>query len=107
MVGGGIWGLVADVSGDDDSASAASQVPKTSSPEECAEVAKRDKRFRFPHTLTFGPYGTATVKCDGPSVTFTIQLEGLEQGTFYDVVLERGKREEDVGGVLAVGGSDT
>ncbi len=45
--------------------------------------------------------------CDGPRVTFTIQLDGLESGTFYDVVLERGKREEDVGGVLAVGGSDT
>ena len=55
MVGGGIWGLVDDVS-DDDGEAAASQpeLPKTSSPEECAEMAKRDERFRVPARLTFG-----------------------------------------------------
>jgi hypothetical protein len=109
MVAGGIWGLVSDVSDDDDSSAAAAQraIPKTSSPEECAEVAKRDKRFDFPRSLTFGPYGTATVKCTGNTVTFTIDIDGLESGTFYDVVLEKGKREEEVGSILAVGGANT
>ena len=108
MVGGGIWGLVADVSDDDgDAVAAQPQLPKTSSPEECAEMAKRDKRFGFPHDLTFGGYGKATVKCDGTTVTYTIEIDGLESGRFYDVVLEKGKREEEVGSILAVGGGDT
>ena len=108
MVAGGIWGLVADVSDDDSSAAAAERaIPKTSSPEECTEVAKRDKRFEFPRSLRFGPYGTATVKCSGDTVTFTIDIDDLQSGTFYDVVLEKGKREEEVGSILAVGGGDT
>ena len=108
MVGGGIWGLVADVSDDDgDAVASQTRVPKTSSPEECAQMAKRDKRFRFPHTLTFGGAGTATVKCNGTTVTYTIEIDGLESGRFYDVVLEKGKREEEVGSILAVGGGNT
>lgn len=108
MVAGGIWGLVADVSDDDDSTAAAEgAIPKTSSPEECAQVAKRDKRFKLPHSLTFHGYGTATVKCSGDTVTFTIDIDGLQSGTFYDVVLEKGKREEEVGSILAVGGANT
>ena len=109
MVAGGIWGLVGDVSDDDDDASVSleREIPKTSSPRECAEVAKRDKRFEFPHDLTFGGTGKATVKCNGGTVTFTIEIDGLKSGTFYDVVLERGKREEEVGSILAVGGGNT
>jgi hypothetical protein len=109
MVGGGIWGLVGDVSDDDDSDAAAAQpkLPETSSAAECATVAKRDERYEFPHDLTFGPYGKATVKCNGSTVTFTIDINGLKSGTFYDVVLEKGKREEEVGSVLAVGGGNT
>jgi hypothetical protein len=110
MVGGGIWGLVAG--GDDDKKNSAatlsngSPIAVTSSPEECAEVAKRDKRFLLPHSL-FGLNGRAAVKCNGGVVIFTIDLDGLKPGTFYDVVLERGRREEKVGSLLATGESGT
>ena len=108
MVAGGIWGLVDDLSDDDDDAVASQpELPRTSSPEECAQMAKRDKRFKFPHTLTFGGNGSATVKCNGTTVTYTIEIDGLESGVFYDVVLEKGKREEEVGSILAVGGGNT
>jgi hypothetical protein len=106
MVAGGIWGLVDSTGDDDDSASAATEELKTSSPEECAQVAKRDPRFKLPHDLQFGGSGKATVKCEGESVVFSIELDGLQQGTFYEVVLERGRREADIGSILYVGSND-
>ena len=107
MVGGGIVGLIGSISDDDSgSAVAAAEKAKTSSPSECATVAARDPRFRFPHDLSFGIDGTATVQCDGATVTFGIKIDGLEEGTFYDVLLEKGKREEEIGSILAVGVGD-
>jgi hypothetical protein len=104
MVAGGIWGLVDSVSDDDESStSAAAAAPKTSSPEECSQVAERDPRFKVPHTLLFGASGRATVTCEGQTVTFTIELDGLQQSTFYEVVLQKGRREADIGTFLYVG----
>jgi len=75
---------------------------KTSSAADCSQVAERDPRFRLPHDLQFGGEGTATVQCDGSEVTFTIELDGLQTSTFYEVILERGRRKLDVGTILAV-----
>jgi hypothetical protein len=105
MVGGGIWGLVGSVTDDDDSSASASEI-KTSSAKDCAQVAKRDPRFASPHDLQFGGSGSATVQCKGPVVTFTIQIDGLREKTFYNVVLEKGRREEDIGTILPVGVND-
>ena len=104
MVGGGIWGLVSDVSDDDDDASASAEagVPKTSSAAECSTVAKRDERFKFPHDLSFGPYGRATVKCNGSVVVLTMELSDLKPRTFYQVLLQKGRRKEEVGSFLAI-----
>jgi|tagenome__1003787_1003787.scaffolds.fasta_scaffold19639374_2 hypothetical protein len=104
MVGGGIWGLVGSVTDDDSSASASTL--KTSSAKDCAVIAKRDPRFRHPHDLQFGGSGTATVQCKGPVVSFSIDVDGLKEKTFYKVVLEKGRREEDVGTILPVGVDD-
>jgi hypothetical protein len=104
MVGGGIWGLVGSVT-DDDSSASASEI-KTSAAKDCAQVAKRDPRFASPHDLQFGGSGSATVQCKGPVVTFTIQIDGLREKTFYNVVLEKGRREEDIGTILPVGVND-
>lgn len=103
MVAGGIWGLVGSVSDDDDDATAATAGPKTSSAKECSQVAKRDPRFKAPHDLRFGPYGTAIVQCKEDTVTFSIELEGLRESTFYEVNLEKGRRRLDVGTILFVG----
>jgi hypothetical protein len=104
MVAGGVWGVIDDVT-DDDGGSSSSQakLPKTSSPEECAQVAKRDPRFTLPHDLAFGISGKATVKCRGNSVTFTIDLDSdaLKPTTFYKVTLQRGRREEEIGTLLS------
>jgi hypothetical protein len=106
MVAGGIWGLV-DSAGDDDSASASTPELKTSSPAECAQVAERDPRFKLPHDLRFGASGKATVKCERESVAFSIELDGLKEGTFYEVNLEKGRRKLDVGTILFVGSNTT
>jgi hypothetical protein len=108
MVGGGIWGLVADDGGGSGGETKSqvipteTVVPANSAPEECAQVAERDPRFRRPHVLQFGADGHGTVQCRGQTVNFTILLEGLPSG-FYDVVLEKGRREEQIGSALAVG----
>jgi hypothetical protein len=102
MVGGGIWGLISS-DDDDDSASASSTKLETSSPKECAQVAERDPRFERPHDLQFGGEGNAIVQCKGTSVTFSIKIDALKESTFYEVVLEKGKREVDVGSILVVG----
>jgi hypothetical protein len=108
MVGGGIWGLVGSVSDDDDdsSATASSAEPKTSSPADCAQVAERDPRFKLPHDLQFGGSGKATVTCEGETVTFSIELDGLQQSTFYEVILQKRRREADVGTFLFVGSNN-
>src|SRR5688500_9561980 len=98
MVGGGIWGLIS--SDDDDSASASSTKLETSSPKECAQVAKRDPRFKRPHDLQFGGEGTAIVQCKESSVTISIKIDGLKESTFYEVLLEKGRRKLDVGSIL-------
>lgn len=101
MVGGGIWGLISS-DDDDDSASASSTKLETSSPKECAQVAKRDPRFKRPHDLQFGGEGTAIVQCQGSSVTISIKIDGLKESTFYEVLLEKGRRKLDVGSILVV-----
>ena len=109
MVGGGIWGLVGAVKDDDDSASASAATPKelkTSSAQDCSAVAERDPRFRLPHDLQFGGEGTATVQCQGTTVSFTIELDGLKEGTFYEVILEKGRRKADIGTILFVGSNN-
>jgi hypothetical protein len=114
MVAGGVWGVIGDVT-DSSSSSSSSQakLPKTSSPEECSQVAKRDPRFTLPHDLVFGLSGKATVKCRGNSVTFTIDLDSnaLKPTTFYKVTLQRGRHEEEIGTLLSppsnVAGSPT
>src|SRR5215217_6856617 len=103
MVGGGIWGLVASVSDDDSSASASTADLKTSSAKDCAQVAKQDPRFRAPHDLDFGGSGKATVQCKGPAVSFSIDIDGLKEQTFYKVELEKGRRKEEIGTILPVG----
>ena len=107
MVGGGIWGLVGSVSDDDDSsASAATSDLKTSSAKDCAQVAKQDPRFRAPHDLQFAGLGKATVQCKGAVVSFSIEIDGLQEKTFYKVELEKGRRKEEIGTILPVGVTD-
>jgi hypothetical protein len=103
MVGGGIWGLVDSVSDDDSSASASTSDLKTSSAEDCAQIAERDPRFKTPHDLQFGGEGKATVQCKGPVVSFSIEIDGLQEKTFYKVELEKGRRKEEIGTILPVG----
>ena len=103
MIGGGVWGVIGDVADDDGSSSSTTvELPRTSSIEECSQVAERDKRFRLPRDLTFGPYGRAIVKCKGGSVAFTLDIDSaeLKPTTFYEVVLEKGRREESIGSML-------
>jgi hypothetical protein len=101
MVAGGVWGVIDSVGGDDSSSSAkAGAEAKTSSASDCTTVAQRDPRFALPHDLLFGPSGRATVQCEGSTVTFAIDIPELQQGTFYEVVLERGRREEEIGSIL-------
>jgi hypothetical protein len=77
-------------------------VAKTSSPKDCATVAQRDPRFKAPRDLTFGFAGRATVQCHGGAVAFTIDIDAsaLKPQTFYEVVLEKGRREEVIGTML-------
>ena len=103
MIVVGVRGVINDVSDDDGSSrSSASALPRNSTREECSQVAERDPRFRIPNPLTFGPFGRAIVQCKGGSVAFTLDLEpsNLKEGTFYEVVLEKGRRELSVGGFL-------
>ena len=105
MVAGGVWGVISDVTDeDDDTATASTKEMKTSSPEDCSAVAERDPRFRLPHDLQFGGQGKAIVQCKGSQVSFTIDIDGLRDGTFYEVVLEKGRREEELGTFLYLGG---
>jgi hypothetical protein len=108
LVGGGVWGLIRG-NGDDKPRSLISPVPPaaTSPPGDCARVAERDPRFRLPHDLRFGPQGRATVQCKGDSVDFSIELDDLEAGKFYDLYLERGGRRAELGTLLAIGGRGT
>src|SRR5687767_12107849 len=101
MVAGGIWGLISS-DDDDDSASASAAELKTSSAKECAQVAKRDPRFKRPHDLQFGGEGNAIVQCKGTSVTISIKIDALKESTFYEVLLEKGRRKLDVGSILVV-----
>ena len=104
MVGFGVRGVIHDVSDeDDDSASAATAELKTSSAQECSAVAERDPRFKLPHDLLFGGSGKAIVQCKGTTVTFSIDVDGLERSKFYEVVLEKGRRSVDIGTILDVG----
>ena len=103
MVGGGIWGLVGSVTDDDDSSASASTSLKTSSAKDCAQVAMQDPRFRAPHDLQFGGSGKATVQCKGQVVSFSIEIDGLKEKTFYKVELEKGRRKEEIGTILPVG----
>ena len=102
MVAGGVVGVVKEVSGDDSGSSSKAAVPKTSSPKDCATVAERDPRFKLPRDLTFGFAGRAIVQCRGGSVAFTIDIDSsaLKPQTFYEVVLEKGRREEVIGTML-------
>jgi hypothetical protein len=106
LVGGGIFGL-ATSGGDDGNKTGSIKletiVPANSPPEDCAQVAERDARFRTPHVLQFGADGHGTVQCMGDTVNFTIKIDALSSGGFYDIVLERGRREEEIGSFLAVG----
>ena len=102
MVGGGVYGVIHDVTDDSGSGSSKASLPKTSSRKDCAAVAERDPRFRAPRDVTFGPYGRAIVQCRGSSVVFTIDIDqsALKPQTFYEVVLEKGRREEVIGSML-------
>jgi hypothetical protein len=100
MVAFGVRGVIQDVSDDDDSASASTAELKTSSAKECSAVAERDPRFRRPHDLQFGGRGKAIVQCKGTTVTFSIDVDGLQDSKFYEVVLEKGRRTADVGTFL-------
>lgn len=102
MVAGGVVGVVKDTGGDSGGSSAKRGLPKTSSADQCAQVARRDPRFRLPRDLTFGPYGRAIVQCHGNAVAFTIQITGdaLKPQTFYQVVLERGGHTKEIGSLL-------
>ena len=110
MVGGGVWGVIDDVSDDDTGSSASAAAPKieTSSEDDCSKVAERDPRFALPHDLIFlgGGGGRAIVQCKGNEVSFTIDIDDLEPSTFYEVVLEKGRRKEEIGTFLVVGGID-
>jgi hypothetical protein len=107
MVAGGLWGLIANGGGDGGRSPIVvdftPQVPPTSSAQECSTVAERDARFRAPHDLQFAASGRATVRCSGGTVDFTIQLDGLKPGGFYDVLLVRGRRREEIGTLLSTG----
>ena len=100
MVGFGVRGVIQDVSDEDDDASAATVELKTSSARECSAVAERDPRFKLPRDLLFGGSGKAIVQCKGTTVTFSIDVDGLQDGKFYEVVLEKGRRTEEVGTFL-------
>jgi hypothetical protein len=106
MVGGGVWGVIDDVTDDSSSGSASADDVKTSSAKDCAQVAERDPRFRSPHDLQFGVDGSATVHCDGKAVSFAIKLDGLKEHTFYKVTLDKGRRSEEIGTILPVGVND-
>jgi hypothetical protein len=102
MVAGGVYGVIHDVTDDSGSGSSKASLPKTSSPEGCARVAERDPRFEHPRDLTFGFAGRAIVQCHGGSVVFTIDIDqaALKPQTFYEVVLQKGRREEVIGSLL-------
>ena len=100
MVGFGVRGVIQDVTDEDDDAAAATAELKTSSAQECSAVAERDPRFRRPHDLQFGGNGKAIVQCKGKTVTFSIDVDGLEKSKFYEVVLEKGRRSTEVGTFL-------
>jgi hypothetical protein len=101
MVAGGVWGIAADA-GDDSGSSSSDSIPKTSSAKDCAEVAERDPRFRAPHDLQFGADGHATVQCQDDRVLFSVDIDSgvLKPQTFYKIVLERGRREREIGTLL-------
>ena len=103
MVGFGVRGVIQDVTDEDDDAAAATAELKTSSAQECSAVAERDTRFRAPHDLQFGGNGKAIVQCKGKTVTFSIDVDGLQRSKFYEVVLEKGSRSVKIGTVLDVG----
>ena len=99
MVAFGVRGVISDVTDEDDDPSVTAEL-KTSSAQECSAVAERDPRFRRPHDLQFAGRGKATVQCKGKNVTFSIDVDGLQDGKFYEVILEKGGRKAEVGTFL-------
>ena len=124
MVGGGIYGIVDDVSDDDDDAPAATTrfpgiptTPESTTPgfNPCRTAAERDSRLVFIDNLELQPVGKETgtaqvgATCAGPTVALSIRLEGMkapDPSNSYFVYLFKSRRKFDQIGSL-IGSKDS
>jgi hypothetical protein len=124
MVGGGVYGVIKDVSGDDDKSSSSTSpsvsVPSFTPPpnispsvNECAQVEERDLRMadfddrRFKRTG--GETGSMRVDliCNGETVVLTAELSGLKEKdttTYFAWLYNSRKDAEQVGTLIASDG---
>jgi hypothetical protein len=98
MLGGGIYGVVDDVSGDDDDSGQVTvstptfpgipSTPESTTPgfNPCRIAAERDSRLTFIDSLELEPVGKETgtaevgATCAGETVSLPIRLEGMRTG---------------------------
>ena len=124
MVAGGVYGVIKDVS-DDDDASASASVPSFTPPtsftppstigsssDECADIRERDARLPELAEREFaragGETGDARVDliCNGDTLVLSIEMEGLKEkktSSYYAWLYRSRKRAKQVGTMI---GSD-
>lgn len=123
MVGGGVYGVIKDVSGDDNSSSKSSSAPTFSIPEipstsssfdECEALRERDARLpeldgrRFKRTG--GETGTFQVSliCSGDTAVLSVRANGLKEQdttTYYAWLFRSRRKAKQVGTLIGSGGS--
>jgi|tagenome__1003787_1003787.scaffolds.fasta_scaffold19836251_2 hypothetical protein len=122
MVAGGVYGVVKDVSGDDDASAATTTSigftpagPDISpSSNECAQVEERDLRLADLDDRRFERSGDETGRmtvdliCNGDTVVLTARMEGLKEkdtAKYFAWLYETRRDAKQVGTLLGSGGT--
>jgi len=123
MVGGGVYGVIKDVSGDDDSSSSSAttpsvsfpQIPSTSSSfDECEALRERDARLPELEDRRFrrsgGETGTFQVQliCSGDTAVLSVRAEGLKEQdttTYYAWLFRSRRQAKQVGTLIGSNGT--
>ena len=123
MVAGGVYGVIEDVSGDDDSTSASTATPAVSIPQipsassgfdECEALRERDARLPELDGRRFKRSGGATgsfqvqLICSGDTAVLSVRASGLREQdtmTYYAWLFRSRRQAKQVGTLIGSSGS--